>query len=102
MTVSRVRLLITDKHILPLVCAVEMACVTMPACRATPSTAAPITAYTWAVVDVRAIPRRDGEKAHRRTHDASQTVSEEEALTAKLTLLDDLIMQDILLAKARA
>jgi len=80
-----------------------MACAAMAACRATPSTrAAADSADTWAVVNGRAITRDDVEKAYRRTHDASQTLSEEEALTAKLNLLNDLIVQDILLAKASA
>src|SRR4030095_11906811 len=37
----------------------------------------------------------------RRTEDTSRPLSEEETLTAKLTLLNDLIVQDILVAKAR-
>jgi len=75
------------------------------ACRATPSTpaaAAVVSPDTWAVVDGRAITRTDVEKAYRRTRDASQPLSDEEALTAKLSLLNDLIVQDILLAKANA
>jgi peptidyl-prolyl cis-trans isomerase SurA len=82
--------------------AAAVACVTMAACRATPSTPAATSADTWAVVDGRAIMRDDVDKAYRRTHDASQVLSEEEALTAKLSLLNDLILQDILLAKATA
>jgi peptidyl-prolyl cis-trans isomerase SurA len=53
------------------------------------------------VVDGRAITRDDVDKAYRRTGDMSRTLSEEEVLTAKLSLLNDLIVQDILLAKAR-
>ncbi len=80
-----------------------MACITVAACRAAPSTsAAAASADTWAVVDGRAITRNDVEKAYRRTHDASQALSEEEALTTKLSLLNDLILQDILVAKASA
>jgi len=74
------------------------------ACRATPPPATPAAAVsdnTWAVVDGREITRDDVEKAYRRIQDASQAVSDEEALAAKLTLLDDLVLQDILLAKAR-
>jgi peptidyl-prolyl cis-trans isomerase SurA len=74
----------------------------LTACRSTPaSPAAPVSADTWAVVDGRAITREDVEKAHRRTRDASQTPSDEEVLAAKLSLLDELIVQDLLLAKAR-
>jgi parvulin-like peptidyl-prolyl isomerase len=72
------------------------------ACRSTPST--PVTpavsADTWAVVDGRTITREDVDRAYRRMQDQSQPLSDEEALTAKLTLLNDLIVQDILLAKA--
>jgi peptidyl-prolyl cis-trans isomerase SurA len=61
-----------------------------------------VSADTWAVVDGRQITREDVDKAYRRRRDMSQTLSEEETLTAKLGLLDDLILQDILLAKAQA
>lgn len=73
-------------------------------CRAAPGpapAAAPASPDTWAVVDGRQITREDVERAYRRTRDLSQTQSEEDALTAKLTLLNDLIVQDILVAKAR-
>jgi peptidyl-prolyl cis-trans isomerase SurA len=103
MTASNVRVLVRHQHVLPAVSAVAIACVTMAACRGTSSTpAAAVSADTWAVVDGRAITRNDVEKAYRRTHDASQMLSEEEALTAKLTVLNDFIVQDILLAKATA
>ena len=72
------------------------------ACRSTLATPEPtITADTWAVVDGRPITRDEVEKAYRRTADPAQTPSNEEALTAKLTVLNDLIVLDILLAKAR-
>jgi peptidyl-prolyl cis-trans isomerase SurA len=51
-------------------------------------------------VDGREITREDVEKAYRRAGPTAQTLSEEETLTAKLSLLDDLIVQDILLNKA--
>jgi peptidyl-prolyl cis-trans isomerase SurA len=72
-------------------------------CRSTPSAPAakPVSPDAWAVVNGREITRDDVEKAYRRTRDVTQTVSEEEALTAKLNLLGDLILQDLLLAKAR-
>jgi peptidyl-prolyl cis-trans isomerase SurA len=73
------------------------------ACRAAPATpAATISADAWAVVDGKEITREAVEKAYRRTHDGSQTLSPEETLTAKLSLLNDLILQEILLAKAVA
>lgn len=72
------------------------------ACRGTPGApAAKVSDETWAVVDGREITRDDAEKAYRRTRDPSKALSDEEALTAKLSLLNDLIIQDILLAKAR-
>jgi peptidyl-prolyl cis-trans isomerase SurA len=71
------------------------------ACRSTPATPEPtISADTWAVVDGRAITRDEVDKAYRRMADASQARSDEEVLTAKLSLLNDLILQEILLAKA--
>src|SRR5687767_14152201 len=70
------------------------------ACRSTTAPAA-VSADTWAVVDGSEITRNEVEKAFRRA-DGAQTMSEEEALTAKLNLLEDLIMQEILIAKAGA
>jgi peptidyl-prolyl cis-trans isomerase SurA len=72
------------------------------ACRATPAApVAVVSADTWAVVDGRNISRQEVELAYRRTQNAAQPVSDEEALAAKLNLLDELIVQDILLAKAK-
>jgi peptidyl-prolyl cis-trans isomerase SurA len=76
------------------------------ACRSTPPPAAPpaqaaVSPDTWATVDGKAITRGDVEKAFRRMGDPSQAPSEEEALTAKLNILDDLILEEILLAKAQ-
>jgi peptidyl-prolyl cis-trans isomerase SurA len=71
------------------------------ACRSKgPSTTATISPDTWATVDGRTITRDEVEKAYRRTHDSAEKLSDEEALTAKLSLLNDLIVQDLLLAKA--
>src|SRR5438552_3246296 len=73
------------------------------ACRTTPSTpAVAVTTDTWAVVNNRQITRDDVDKAYRRTRDASQTLSDEEVLTAKLGLLNDMILQEVLLEKAAA
>ena len=72
------------------------------ACRSTSSTPPPaVSADTWAVVNGHAITRDDVEKAHRRTQEASQPLSEDEALTVKFGVLNDLIVQELLLAKAR-
>ena len=81
-------------------CALTAACLAA-ACRSTPATA-PVSADTWAVVDGKNITRDDVEKAFRRDGNAAPDLSEEEALTAKLGLLDNLIMEEILLAKAGA
>jgi len=62
----------------------------------------PVSADTWAVVDGRALMRDDVEKVFRRTQDAAATLSNEEAMTVKLSLLNEMILQDILIAKARA
>ncbi len=74
------------------------------ACRATPPprAATPVSADTWAVVDGRPITRGDVEKAFGRSRDVSQALSDEETLAAKLTILDQMIVQDLLLAKAAA
>ena len=72
------------------------------ACRGGAPAAPPVSADTWAVVDGRNITTADVEKTFQRNRDVAQTLSTEETLTAKLQLLDDLITQDLLLAKARA
>jgi peptidyl-prolyl cis-trans isomerase SurA len=73
----------------------------LSACRSTPAAPA-VSADTWAVVDGHEIKREDVEKAFRRTRDAASTSSEEETLVAKMSLLDDMIIQQVLLAKAAA
>jgi peptidyl-prolyl cis-trans isomerase SurA len=73
-------------------------------CRRAPSApaATAVAADTWATVDGRDIKRDTVEKAYRRATDAAQPApSEEEAYAAKLSLLNELIVQDILVAKAR-
>jgi len=71
------------------------------ACRSTPPAPPPPSADAWAVVAGREIKKADVEKAYRRTPQASEPLSEDETLTAKLALLNELIIQDILLARAR-
>ena len=71
------------------------------ACRSKPAPAPAVSPNTWAVVDGRTITNEDVDKAYRRMRDTSQPLSDEETLAAKLNLLNDLITQDILLAKAR-
>jgi peptidyl-prolyl cis-trans isomerase SurA len=54
------------------------------------------------VVDGREIRRDEVEKAYRRTAPPAPVASDEEALTAKLGLVNDLIVQNLLVAKAAA
>ncbi len=54
---------------------------------------------TWALVDGREITRDTVEKAYRREA-AQQQQSEEEAAAGKLTVLNDLIVQEMLIGKA--
>jgi peptidyl-prolyl cis-trans isomerase SurA len=70
------------------------------ACRSTATPPAP-SADTWATVGGKAITGADVEKVFRRDGTA-QALSEEEALTAKLNILDNLIMEEVLLGKAAA
>jgi peptidyl-prolyl cis-trans isomerase SurA len=75
--------------------------VLLQACRSTSEPAPPpITEDTWAVVDGRQIMRAEVDKAFERNRDPNQPLSDEEMLLAKLALLDDLIIQDLLLARA--
>ena len=78
---------------------VGAACQSQPATPATP--VVPVTADTFAVVNGRQITRADVDKAFQRTRPSSQILSEEETLATKLSVLDELIVQDLLLAKAR-
>jgi len=61
-----------------------------------------VSADTWATVDGRAITQGDVEKLFRRSQDGASTLSPEEAMTVKLSILNEMILQDILLAKAGA
>jgi len=69
------------------------------ACHSKP-TAPRVSPDVWAVVDGREIRRGDVEKAFRRTAPPNAGTSEEEATAGKLNVLDQLISQDIMLAKA--
>jgi peptidyl-prolyl cis-trans isomerase SurA len=72
------------------------------ACTPSPAPPPPVSADAWAVVDGKEIKSADVEKAYLRRGDTPQTPSEEEALAAKLELLEEMITEEILLAKARA
>jgi peptidyl-prolyl cis-trans isomerase SurA len=69
--------------------------------RAAPAPPAP-SANAWAVVDGREITADAVEKAYRRNLPPDAAPSLEEALNAKLNLLNEMIVQDILIAKAAA
>ncbi len=71
------------------------------ACSSAPAAPA-VTADTWAVVGGRQIMRADVDKAFERNRDPNQVISAEETLVAKLGLLDDLIVQELLVARAPA
>jgi peptidyl-prolyl cis-trans isomerase SurA len=76
----------------------------LAACRTTPGTAStaskPVSGDAWAVVNGQEITRDAVEKAYRRAA-AAQAASDEEATTAKLNVLNELIVQELLLAKAK-
>jgi peptidyl-prolyl cis-trans isomerase SurA len=74
----------------------------VPACQAVPTPSATVSPDTWAVVDGKAITKDDIDKAYRRNRDASQTPAAEEELLAKMSLLDERVVEELLLAKAAA
>lgn len=67
-----------------------------------PPSAPPPSATAWAVVNGKEISKDDVEKAYRRNAPTANQPqpSEEEAMTAKLNLLNELIVQELLLAQA--
>ncbi|MGE5200007.1 MAG: SurA N-terminal domain-containing protein [Rhodospirillaceae bacterium] len=69
-------------------------------CQSKPA-APPVSPDAWAVVNGREIKREDVEKSYRRNLQAPAPASEEAAAAAKLEILDRLIVQDLLLAKAQ-
>ena len=71
-------------------------------CRNTPPSgaAAPASPNTWATVNGRDISRDEVEKVYRREAPPQQA-AEEEILARKLGVLNDMIVQELLLAKAR-
>ena len=73
----------------------------LPACRSGSSPApAAVSADTWAVVDGRPITRDRVEKEFRRVRQGPQPMTDPEATLAKLSVLEDLIVEEILFAKA--
>ena len=72
------------------------------ACRSEPAAPVPaVTEDTYAVVNGRQITRADVEKAFRRARPSSEALSEEERLAATLGVIDEMIVEDLLLAKAQ-
>jgi peptidyl-prolyl cis-trans isomerase SurA len=74
------------------------------ACRSTPSAppARAVSADTWATVNGHDITREQVEKEFRRLRPGSEALSEAETLVAKLGVLEDLIVEQIILARAPA
>ncbi len=70
------------------------------ACQSKPA-APPVSADAWAVVNGHEITRDSVEKAYLLNPPASPAATEEDATAGKLSLLDDLIVQELLLARAR-
>ena len=73
------------------------------ACRSNSATSATTAASAdaWAVVDGREIKRDEVEKTYRRTLQENAPQSDEEVATAKLGILNELIVQELLIEKAR-
>ncbi len=71
------------------------------ACQSKPA-APPVSADAWAVVDGREIKLADVDNAYRRNQQTNPNASQDEVAAAKLAILDDLITQDLLLAKAKS
>jgi peptidyl-prolyl cis-trans isomerase SurA len=94
-----------DAHVLVagarrlMLCTVALAGLTA-ACQSKPAVP-PVSANAWAVVNGREITRDDVDKAYRRSDQGAQPLADDEQFAAKLALLDELIAQDLLLARAR-
>jgi len=80
---------------------IPLVCVLAAACGSKASAPPPVSADAWATVDGREIRREDVEKSYRRLIDLNTRPSDAEALANKLSLLNDMIMQDLMVAKAK-
>lgn len=89
----------TRRSLVLMVCAAASLVV---ACRSAgpTSSAGAVTPDTWAVVDGRPITREDVDRALNRAQ-STQAMSEEELFGARLGVIDDLIVEDLLLERAR-
>src|SRR5688572_19772436 len=76
----------------------------LAACRSTPSEppARTASADTWATVNGADITREQVDKEFRRLRNSAETLSDEELTLARMNVLEDLIVERILLAKAEA
>jgi peptidyl-prolyl cis-trans isomerase SurA len=74
------------------------------ACRSNPSTPSErtVSPNVWATVNGRDITKEQVEKEFRRVRQPAERLSEEEAMLAKLAILEDLIVEQALMAKANA
>jgi peptidyl-prolyl cis-trans isomerase SurA len=98
---SRLHRLLSVRAVLA--AAVLAAATLAAACRSTSAPApAQVTADTWATVNGKGITRDEVEKSLRRTANPAQPLSDEESTAAKLSILDELITEEVLLAKASA
>ena len=90
----------TNSHRL-LVIGLAAATIFVAACNSTPAAPppAPVSADTWAVVEGRELTKEAVDKAYRRSRDP-QPLSDDETMAAKLALLNDLILQELLVMKA--
>lgn len=72
------------------------------ACGGGSGNAAPSSPDVWATVDGREIRKDDVEKVFRRVSNTPPNQADEDTMTAKLSLLNELIVQDILVNRAAA
>jgi len=80
-----------------------IAVLTVSGCQSKPAAPPPapvVSADTWATVDGQAITRDQVEKEVRRLRQGAEAESDEEALVAKLSVLEDMIVEHILLSRA--
>jgi peptidyl-prolyl cis-trans isomerase SurA len=76
---------------------------TVSGCQSKPAAPPPapvVSPDTWATVDGQAITRDQVEKEVRRLRQGTEAESDEEALIAKLSVLEDLIVEHVLLSRA--
>jgi peptidyl-prolyl cis-trans isomerase SurA len=90
--------MITNRVALGAACA---AALFLAGCQSKTAAPAAPPADAWAVVNGHTITRDDVDRAFRQTSDPAQPLSATETLTAKAGVLDDLIVEELLAARAR-